>query len=328
MDIEPFLARLLQWALQRPDIGAIALVGSHARGQARPDSDIDLLILVENPKALLQDTGWVCAMGLPLRQEVEDWGNVTSLRIWYAAGQEVEYGLTGLDWGSDPADEGAQRVIAGGMRILHRGAIPCRSARAARTGQPVLLIIDMLNDFFRDGVLAERRRDLVRSINDLVALFRKHRLPIIWVRQEFAPDLSDAFLAMRDTSTPVTIAGTDGCQILPELDLRPGDEIVVKKRYSAFFGTGLEALLASMEPSSLVMAGVNTHACVRMTAIDAYQRDHRVVIASDCVSSYDDEHHRVTMRYLAGRMQIMSNAELVQALATAGGAPPDYSPDL
>lgn len=127
MDIEPFLARLLQWAQQRPDIAAVALVGSHARDQARPDSDIDLVVLVETPKDLLEDTGWVRAMGLPLRQEVEDWGNVISLRVWYAGGPEVEYGLTGLDWGSDPADEGAQRVMADGMKVLYKGAIPCQS---------------------------------------------------------------------------------------------------------------------------------------------------------------------------------------------------------
>jgi nicotinamidase-related amidase len=172
------------------------------------------------------------------------------------------------------------------------------------------LIIDMLNDFFRQEALAARRADLVHAINDLIALFRERRWPIIWVRQEFAPDLSDAFLVLRDTDTAITIAGTDGCQILPELDVRVGDRIVVKKRYSAFFGTGLDGLLASWRPSMLVLAGVNTHACVRMTAIDAYQRDYRVVIATDCVSSYDDEHHRITMRYLGGIMQMKSHTEL------------------
>lgn len=125
VDIEPFLTRLLQWARQRPDIAVIALVGSHARGQARPDSDIDLLLLVENPQVLLEDTAWVRAMGRPLRQEVEDWGKVTSLRVWYADGREVEYGLTGLDWGSDPADEGDQRVMADGIKVLYQGAPQC-----------------------------------------------------------------------------------------------------------------------------------------------------------------------------------------------------------
>jgi isochorismate hydrolase len=54
-----------------------------------------------------------------------------------------------------------------------------------------------------------------------------------------------------------------------------------------------------------------------MTAIDAYQRDYRVVIASDAVASYDEEHHQVTLRYLGREMaQLMTNAELFEA-ATA-----------
>ena len=180
--------------------------------------------------------------------------------------------------------------------------------------QSVLLVIDMLNDFFQEGPLAGRREELVRAINALVARYRTHGQPIIWVRQEFAPDLSDAFLAMRQEGVSVTIAGTEGCQILPELDVRTGDLILVKKRYSAFFGTYLDSILANLDPATLVLAGVNTHACVRTTAIDAYQRDFRVVIASDCVASYDNEHHDVTMRYLAGRMSLKSNAEIFTAL--------------
>ena len=45
-----------------------------------------------------------------------------------------------------------------------------------------------------------------------------------------------------------------------------------------------------------------------MTAIDAYQRDYEVLIASDCVASYDAEHHEVTKRYLdAGIARLMSS---------------------
>lgn len=181
--------------------------------------------------------------------------------------------------------------------------------------QPVLLVIDMLNDFFREGLLAERRGELVRSINELVALFRNHNLPVIWVRQEFAPDLSDAFLVMRECGLAITIAGTDGCQILSELDRLSTDPVIVKKRYSAFFGTILDEILAPVQPAFIAIAGVNTHACVRMTAIDAYQRDYHVVIASDCVASYDDDYHRDSLRYLSGRTQIMSTVELSRLLA-------------
>ena len=179
----------------------------------------------------------------------------------------------------------------------------------------VLIVIDMLNDFFKKGRLAERQADLVNSVNEVVGLFRRLDRPVVWVRQEFAPDLSDAFLVMRQRGTSITIAGTEGCQILSELDRRPQDRVIVKKRYSAFFGTDLEALLADLKPDPLVVAGVNTHACVRTTVVDAYQRDYTVVIASDCVDSYDQEHHEVTMRYLDGRMaQALRNADLAKRL--------------
>ncbi|MBS1911100.1 MAG: cysteine hydrolase [Bacteroidetes bacterium] len=162
-----------------------------------------------------------------------------------------------------------------------------------------LIVIDMLNDFFeRSAVLAAQRERLAASINMLVRAFRAHGQPVIWVRQEFAPDLSDAFPAMRKRNLSITIAGTQGCRILDELECRPEDAVVVKKRYSAFFGTDLDAMLARRRPDLLVLAGINTHACVQTAAIDAYQRDHEVAIATDCVASYDEEHHRVSLQYL------------------------------
>ena len=48
----------------------------------------------------------------------------------------------------------------------------------------------------------------------------------------------------------------------------------------------------------LILCGINTHACVRMAAIDAFQRDLEVIIAADCVDSYDKEHHDISLRYL------------------------------
>jgi nicotinamidase-related amidase len=140
------------------------------------------------------------------------------------------------------------------------------------------------------------------------------------VRQEFAPDLSDAFLEMRRKNLRTTIAGTDGCELLPELERRPQEKVIVKKRYSAFFGTDLDALLAAARPRTLVLAGINTHACVRTTAIDAYQRDYAILIASDGVSSYDAEHHEVTRRYLDGKIaDFLPSSEIIRRLGYEDG---------
>src|SRR5262245_10466607 len=181
----------------------------------------------------------------------------------------------------------------------------------------LLLVIDLLNDYFRQHArLAAQRDQLAGSVNRLAAAFRQAQQPVLWVRQEFAPDLSDAFLRMRRENLRVTIAGTDGCELLPELDRHASDKVIVKKRYSAFFGTDLDQTLDSLRPVTLVLAGVNTHACVRTTAIDAYQRDYDVIVASDCVASYDAEHHEVTRRYLdAGIARFVPSDEIATMLA-------------
>src|SRR5579864_8125565 len=173
-----------------------------------------------------------------------------------------------------------------------------------------LLVVDMLNDFL-DTWPAKRRNQLCASTNELVRLIRDHRHPVVWVRQEFAPDLSDAFPEMRLKGIRTTIRGTPGCEIVPELEIAPADHVVTKKRYSAFFGTELDSLLKRLGSRALILAGINTHACVRTTAIDAYQRDFRVILAADCVDSYDREHHEISLRYMKERIgEIMTNQEI------------------
>jgi isochorismate hydrolase len=52
------------------------------------------------------------------------------------------------------------------------------------------------------------------------------------------------------------------------------------------------------------------------TAIDAYQRDYEVLVASDCVASYDAEHDEVTRRYLeSGIARFVLSAEIAKLLA-------------
>jgi nicotinamidase-related amidase len=94
------------------------------------------------------------------------------------------------------------------------------------------------------------------------------------------------------------IEGTFGSKILEELQQMDDEREIIKKRYSAFFQTELDELLKRINPSFLVLAGVNTHACIRTAAIDAYQLDYRVQIISDCVASPDQRHHDVTLDYL------------------------------
>lgn len=184
--------------------------------------------------------------------------------------------------------------------------------------RPAFIFVDLLEDFFANSPLSERRAALADAVNDLARHSCERACPVIWVRQEFEPDLSDAFLSMRDSGTHITIRGTDGCKIIREIGREPTDHEIVKRRYSAFFDTKLATLLSSLNTSHIVVGGINTHACVRATAVDAYQRDYRVILAINTISSYDGEYHRESMRYPAQSIGTpMTNSEIKDALRAA-----------
>ncbi len=116
--IHKFIDPFVTWAAAQTDIQAIALVGSYARGVARDDSDIDLVLFTEQPAKYLTDITWVEGFGQIEKHQSEDYGKVTSLRIWYLDGPEVEFGITTPDWAVMPLDAGTKQVIEDGMVVL------------------------------------------------------------------------------------------------------------------------------------------------------------------------------------------------------------------
>jgi predicted nucleotidyltransferase len=106
------------WAAARPDVHGVALVGSHARQAATPESDVDLVIVCASPSELVVNTDWLRVFGSPRRTAREDWGRVTSLRVWYAGGLEVEFGIADRTWATAPLDAGTRQVIKDGCVVV------------------------------------------------------------------------------------------------------------------------------------------------------------------------------------------------------------------
>jgi uncharacterized protein len=116
--VSEFFNRVTDGAIHQPTLSGIALVGSHARGEARPASDIDLVLLCTHPNAFLEDISWARLFGEVAACQTEEWGRVTSLRVTYRNGLEVEFGLTTPAWARFPVDAGTRQVVSNGMRIL------------------------------------------------------------------------------------------------------------------------------------------------------------------------------------------------------------------
>ena len=111
--------QIVEWGINTHIVSAICLVGSYARGDARQNSDFDLIILSEDPQILITDQKWRNSFGEIEKSSIEDWGILKSVRTFYKDGTEIEFGITSLDWATVPLDPGTLKVVTDGMKILY-----------------------------------------------------------------------------------------------------------------------------------------------------------------------------------------------------------------
>jgi len=123
-DIEMTISTIGNWVRTRESIRAFALVGSYARGDARPDSDIDLLFLTTDPGIFradwLDEINWAALNVQPVSSRDKSYGVVWSRHVAFSDGSEIEFTFTPLSWSTiDPVDLGTHHVVADGFKIFH-----------------------------------------------------------------------------------------------------------------------------------------------------------------------------------------------------------------
>lgn len=92
------VSRVRAWAAARPDVCGLFLVGSHARGDARPDSDVDLVLLCDAPAAYVGDEAWAREVDGRV-VATREWGMLTERRLRLAGVvPEVDLGVVTPDW--------------------------------------------------------------------------------------------------------------------------------------------------------------------------------------------------------------------------------------
>jgi predicted nucleotidyltransferase len=113
-----FIEDFMRWATKRRDIRAAALVGSYAREELEKDSDVDLVIITETPQKYISNTEWTRVFGKPITKKVEKYGKLTSLRIWYENGLEIEYGFATREWIEKVSENDLKQITNDGLRVL------------------------------------------------------------------------------------------------------------------------------------------------------------------------------------------------------------------
>lgn len=112
------------WVEARPDLKALAVAGSRARGAERPDSDLDLLILADEPGRYRASHAWLPEMPLAPPFQLAShrgaaYGAVWSYHVLLVPSAELELAFAAAEWASNnPIDAGTRRVVEDGFKII------------------------------------------------------------------------------------------------------------------------------------------------------------------------------------------------------------------
>jgi nicotinamidase-related amidase len=146
-----------------------------------------------------------------------------------------------------------------------------------------LLLVDVINDFDfpRGRSLVRFALPAARRIAALKRRLRRGKVPAIYVNDNFGRWQSD-FKAQVARCISESAIGADVVKLLlPEED----DYFVLKPKHSGFYSTSLELILRYLGTKTLILTGFATDICILFTANDAYMRDFKLLIPSDCVAS-------------------------------------------
>ena len=112
----------------------------------------------------------------------------------------------------------------------------------------------------------------------------------------------------------------DWAEIVPELGPEPGDLVITKRQWGAFYGTELDLQLRRRGIDTILLAGISTNVGVESTARDAFERGYEQVFVEDAMTARSPDDHAHALRTVFARIgRVRSTAEVLAALRAVPG---------
>jgi nicotinamidase-related amidase len=160
--------------------------------------------------------------------------------------------------------------------------------------------------------------EVVQKAAQLADKFRAVGATVVLVNVAFHPDSRDRLDLPVDSPmliNPNTLP-PDWTQLTPEIGPQPGDLLITKHQWGAFYGTELDLQLRRRGVRTIVLAGIATNFGVESTARDAYERGYHQIFVEDAMTSLSAEAHEFVVKTIFPRIgKIRATEAVLAALA-------------
>jgi nicotinamidase-related amidase len=113
----------------------------------------------------------------------------------------------------------------------------------------------------------------------------------------------------------------DWSELIPELDRQPGDLVILKHQWGAFYGTDLDLQLRRRNLTTIVLCGIATEFGVESTARDAYERNYGLIFAEDAMTAVTAESHANSIERIFPRLGRVRSTDQIIAVLKARALP-------
>lgn len=168
-------------------------------------------------------------------------------------------------------------------------------------GQTVLIVIDIQRSAFLErcnaGIptMAGYTENMTRA-RRVVDAAHDAGIPVVFFQEIHRRDMVDYGRELDGSEGIHCLEGEPGTPVADkEMDMRPSDYFIHKRRYSCFFGTELEILLKGLKAETLILIGGMTDVCVHYTFVDGHQHDYYCRVISDSVGGTSDAAHQASL---------------------------------
>jgi len=176
-----------------------------------------------------------------------------------------------------------------------------------------LVLIDLQKGIVGLPVAPRSGPDVVANAVRLARRFREAKSPVVFVRVSFAPDFSDAVKTQVDSPMARRDFPAGWDEIVPELGPEPGDIVVTKRQWGAFYGTDLDLHLRRRGVSRIVLGGIATNIGVESTARAAHEHGYQLILVEDAMSSRSEELHAFAIGKIFPMLGLVRSTEEVLA---------------